>query len=47
MHKIELQNMIAATTLQVNTEKKVTTVSEIEAKDNTLPTTPSLWDEEE
>ncbi len=47
MHKIELQNMIANTTLNVDTTQKVTSVSEIEAKDNTLPTTNSVWDEEE
>ena len=47
MHAIELQSMIANTTLNVDTTQKVTSVLEIEAKDNTLPTTPSLWDEEE
>ena len=47
MHAIELQSMIANTTLNVDTTQKVTSVLEIEAKDNTLPTTNSIWDEEE
>jgi hypothetical protein len=47
MHAIELQSMIANTTLNVDTTQKVISVSEIEAKDNTLPTTNSVWDEEE
>ena len=47
MHAIELQSMIANTTLNVDTTQKVTSVLEIEAKDNTLPTTNSVWDEEE
>ena len=47
MYAIELQSMIANTTLNVDTTQKVTSVSEIEAKDNTLPTNNSLWDEEE
>ena len=47
MHAIELQSMIANTTLNVNTTLKVESVSDIEAKDNTLPTTNSVWDEEE
>ncbi len=46
MHKIELQNMIAATTLQVNTEEKVTEVTEIESKETSFGST-SVWDEEE
>ena len=47
MHAIELQSMIANTTLNVYTTQTVESVSEIEAKDNTLPTTNSVWDEEE
>ena len=47
MHAIELQSMIANTTLNVDTTQKITSVSEIEAKDNTLPTNNSVWDEEE
>ena len=47
MHSVELQSMIANTTLNVDTTQKVESVSEIEAKDNTLPTTNSVWDEEE
>ena len=46
MHAIELQSMIAATTLQVNTEDKVTEVTEIESKETSLGST-SLWGEEE
>ncbi len=47
MHAIELQSMIANTTLNVDTTQKVDNVLDIEAKNNTLPTTNSLWDEEE
>ena len=36
MHAIELQSMIAATTLQVNTEEKVTEVTEIESKETSF-----------
>ena len=44
MHAIELQSMIAATTLQVNTEEKVTEVTEIESKETSFGST-SVWDE--
>ncbi len=39
MHAIELQSMIAATTLQVNTEEKVTEVTEIESKETSFGST--------
>ena len=42
MHAIELQSMIAATTLQVNTEEKVTEVTEIESKETSFGST-SVW----
>ena len=44
INEIELQTMIATSP---GLSKETTNPEEIEAKDNTLPTTTSLWDEEE